>query len=45
MSSLGVEDCLCLKETLQRLPGCTRHNGKYGPRDPEVLGDELMSIE
>lgn len=34
-----------LKEALQRLPGCTRHNGKDGQRDAEALGDELMSIE
>ncbi len=34
-----------LKEALQRLPGCTRHNGKDGQREPEALDDELMSIE
>lgn len=33
-----------LKEALQRLPGCTRFNGKDGQRDPEVLGDPLMNI-
>jgi putative transposase len=33
-----------LKEALQRLPGCTRFEGKDGKRDPEALGDELMSI-
>lgn len=33
-----------LKEALQRLPGCTRFNGKDGQRDPEVLGDKLMNI-
>ncbi|MFM0079378.1 transposase family protein [Paraburkholderia sediminicola] len=34
-----------LKEALQRLPGCTRFEGKDGVRDPEALGDELMTIE
>lgn len=34
-----------LKEALQRLPGCTRFEGKDGKRDPEALGDELMTIE
>lgn len=34
-----------LKEALQRLPGCTRFEGKDGKRDPEALGDELMSVE
>lgn len=34
-----------LKEALQRLPGCTRVDGKDGQRDPEALGDELMNIE
>lgn len=34
-----------LKEALQVLPGCTRFNGKDGNRDPEVLGDQLMSID
>ena len=33
-----------LKEALQRLPGCTRFNGKDGQRDPEGLGDKLMNI-
>ena len=33
-----------LKEALQRLPGCTRFNGKDGQRDPEALGDPLMNI-
>lgn len=33
-----------LKEALQRLPGCTRFNGKDGMRDPEALGDELMTV-
>jgi putative transposase len=32
-----------LKEALQRLQGCTRFEGKDGMRDPEALGDELMS--
>jgi putative transposase len=32
-----------LKEALQRLPGCTRVNGKDGVRDPVALGDELMT--
>lgn len=34
-----------LKEALQRLPGCTRFEGKDGQRDPEALGDALLSIE
>jgi putative transposase len=34
-----------LKEALQRLPGCTRFEGKDGVRDPEALGDELMSVD
>jgi putative transposase len=34
-----------LKEALQRLPGCTRFNGKDGARDPEALGDELMTLD
>jgi len=34
-----------LKEALQRLPGCTRFEGKDGMRDPEALGDELMTID
>ncbi|WP_175701384.1 transposase family protein [Burkholderia ambifaria] len=34
-----------LKEALQLLPGCTRFEGKDGMRDPEALGDELMSVE
>lgn len=33
-----------LKEALQRLPGCTRFNGKDGQRDPEALGDKLLNI-
>lgn len=33
-----------LKEALQRLPGCTRFEGEDGKRDPEALGDELMTI-
>ena len=34
-----------LKEALQRLPGCTRFDGKDGMRDPVALGDELMTID
>lgn len=34
-----------LKEALQLLPGCTRFEGKDGARDPEALGDELMTVE
>lgn len=34
-----------LKEALQRLPGCTRFNGKDGQRDPEALDEELMTID
>lgn len=34
-----------LKEALQLLPGCTRFEGRDGQRDPEALGDELMSLE
>lgn len=34
-----------LKEALQTLPGCTRHNEKDGKRDPLKLGDSLMSLE
>jgi putative transposase len=34
-----------LKEALQRLPGCTRFDGKDGMRDPEALGDPLMTDE
>lgn len=34
-----------LKEALQILPGCTRFNGKDGQRDPEALGDQLMTID
>jgi len=34
-----------LKEALQRLPGCTRFEGKDGVRDPEALGDELITID
>ena len=34
-----------LKEALQRLPGCTRFEGKDGQRDPVALRDELMTID
>lgn len=34
-----------LKEALQILPGCTRFNGKDGTRDPEALGDQLMTVD
>lgn len=34
-----------LKEALQLLPGCTRFEGKDGVRDPEALGEELMTVE
>jgi len=34
-----------LKEALEIRPGCTRFNGKDGMRDPEALGDELMTID
>ncbi len=34
-----------LKEALELLPGCTRFEGKDGKRDPEALGDELMSVQ
>jgi putative transposase len=34
-----------LKEALQRLPGCTRFDGKDGQRDPQALRDELMTID
>lgn len=34
-----------LKEAMQRLQGCTRYEGKDGVRDPEALGDELMTID
>ncbi|MFS0755885.1 MULTISPECIES: transposase family protein [Noviherbaspirillum] len=34
-----------LKEALQRLPGCTRFEGKDGKRDPEALGDALMTVD
>lgn len=34
-----------LKEALQTLPGCTRLDGKDGKRDPEALGDQLMTID
>ncbi len=34
-----------LKEALQRLPGCTRFEGRDGRRDPQALGDRLMRIE
>lgn len=34
-----------LKEALQRLPGCTRFEGKDGMRDPEALGDALMTVD
>jgi putative transposase len=34
-----------LKEALQLLPGCTRFEGKDGVRDPEALGDELMTVD
>lgn len=34
-----------LKEALQRLDGCTRFEGKDGMRDPEALGDELMTVD
>lgn len=34
-----------LKEALQRLPGCTRFEGKDGTRDPEILGDKLMTVD
>ncbi|WP_321785779.1 transposase [Paraburkholderia sp. J94] len=34
-----------LKEALQRLEGCTRFEGKDGVRDPEALGDELMTVD
>lgn len=34
-----------LKEALQCLPGCTRFEGKDGMRDPEALGDELMTLD
>jgi len=33
-----------LKEALQRLPGCTRFEGKDGIRDPEALGDKLITV-
>ncbi|WCM19932.1 transposase [Paraburkholderia bryophila] len=34
-----------LKEALELLPGCTRFEGKDGVRDPQALGDELMTVE
>ena len=34
-----------LKEGLQRLPGCTRFEGQDGARDPEALGDALMTVD
>lgn len=34
-----------LKEALQTLPGCTRFDGKDGKRDPEALGDQLMTVD
>lgn len=34
-----------LKEALQLLGGCTRFEGKDGARDPEALGDELMTVD
>jgi putative transposase len=34
-----------LKEALESLQGCTRFNGKDGERDPEALGDQLMTID
>lgn len=34
-----------LKVALEVLPGCTRFEGKDGKRDPEALGDELMSAQ
>jgi putative transposase len=34
-----------LKEALQVLPGCTRFEGKDGKRDPQALGDRLMTVE
>ena len=34
-----------LKEALQRLEGSTRFEGKDGVRDPEALGDKLMTVE
>jgi len=34
-----------LKEALQRLPGCTRFEGKDGARDPEALGDKLITVD
>lgn len=33
------------QRALQRLPGCTRFEGKDGMRDPETLGDELMTVD
>jgi putative transposase len=32
-----------LKEGLELLPGCTRFEGKDGVRDPEALGDPLLT--
>ncbi|MCW3640627.1 integrase catalytic domain-containing protein [Burkholderia cenocepacia] len=34
-----------LKEALQLLSGCTRFEGKDGVRDPEALGDDLMTLD
>ncbi|AYR22313.1 transposase [Herbaspirillum rubrisubalbicans] len=34
-----------LKDALQLLPGCTRFEGKDGRRDPEALGDDLMTMD
>ncbi|WP_031360996.1 integrase catalytic domain-containing protein [Caballeronia sordidicola] len=34
-----------LKEALQLLSGCTRFEGKDGVRDPEALGEELMTVD
>ncbi|MYM41909.1 transposase family protein [Duganella qianjiadongensis] len=34
-----------LKDALEVLPGSTRFNGEDGKRDPEALGDQLMSID
>ena len=34
-----------LKEALETLHGCTRMDGKDGMRDPEALGDRIMSIK
>jgi putative transposase len=34
-----------LKEALQLLPGCTRFEGRDGVRDPEALGEGLMTVD